>query len=386
MVSSIYVVFYDSSGDFISDDSKFVGSAIYLCVILIMKNIIKFCLLFLVCWLSLELVLYGFKDVLLKPILRVVAFAEHPHPRISYVLKPGYRNKDSDVSINSDGFRGKELIKDPSPARRIVLAGASVPFGSGVKQSESVAEQLRTLLREENSVEVINAGVSGYNLEQTYYYILEKVLPLAPSEIVLVLPTNALYNINEHAYSKATHYGTLYKPQFGDSWLILNWLRKYSLVYGIAAFWKNNRTRPVSQEPSGLKEMPIMAETYTDQSWAKLKELLQSLVIKLNEKNVALYVLLVPYKYEISEQYPFDLEGYTLDRKKAANLHLFQPKVQAICQELQIPCVDMLPVYRQAYEQSGVETYTHNDYTHPNALGHHMMAEQIIQVLNAKNT
>lgn len=123
------------------------------------------------------------------------AFIPSPNPEIVYELKPGFRGlyAGSLVSINSSGFRGKEVaVPSTSEATRIVILGDSVAFGQGVQEGETLAEQLEARLQAKLSypVEVLNLGVPGYDTGQEWWTFKERALPLKPRALVLLYVEN----------------------------------------------------------------------------------------------------------------------------------------------------------------------------------------------------
>lgn len=106
-------------------------------------------------------------------------------------LKPGSRGRffESDIAINSLGFRGPELSPDQRHAYRIVALGESTTFGLTLtlddkpwpRQLESmIAERIRP----SRPVEVINAGVPGANLRNNLHRLARDILPLQPDLII----------------------------------------------------------------------------------------------------------------------------------------------------------------------------------------------------------
>src|ERR1700720_3829182 len=88
------------------------------------------------------------------------AFIPSKNPEILYELCPGFRGlyAATPISINSEGFRGEELLSHDVPAFRVVVIGDSLAFGQGVQEGETLAGQLSRRLRQKLSmpVEVIN--------------------------------------------------------------------------------------------------------------------------------------------------------------------------------------------------------------------------------------
>ena len=108
-------------------------------------------------------------------------------------LAPGYVRSGSRASfgINALGFRGDEFTKEKPPGTiRIVCLGASTTFCGEAKRSWP--HRLQEKLRERYSgvgIEVINAGVPGFRIEQSLVNLEARVLPLDP-DLVIVYHAN----------------------------------------------------------------------------------------------------------------------------------------------------------------------------------------------------
>jgi len=94
------------------------------------------------------------------------------------------------VRFNSRGFRGEE-IKDAgsSSLRRIVVLGDSLVFGQGVAERDTLPAHLERIIkagRPDLDLEVINAGVRGYNIPEYLVMLEQRIVPLAPDIVLLV--------------------------------------------------------------------------------------------------------------------------------------------------------------------------------------------------------
>ncbi len=141
--------------------------------------------------------------LLLEGILRIVgyvpwyldgrAYIPSTNPGTVYELRPGFSGLYAGVpvTINSEGFRGKELARQ-QPHFRLVVVGDSFAFSQGVRDNETLAEQLAVRLQQKigSSVDVINLGVPGYNTCQEYWRFKERVLPLKPQAALLLYVEN----------------------------------------------------------------------------------------------------------------------------------------------------------------------------------------------------
>ena len=114
---------------------------------------------------------------------------------------------DTQVTINSEGFRGREVqrLKLPSKTRMLAL-GDSYVWGFGVNDHEIFTQEIERLCPQ---IETINLGVSGYGTDQELLLFLDKGSAYHPDIVTLVLAAN---DYMDNARAKAYVY--YYKPMF----------------------------------------------------------------------------------------------------------------------------------------------------------------------------
>lgn len=118
-------------------------------------------------------------------------------PLLGWVLPPGTRSFtiDAPVSVNSLGLRDDELpLEKPAGERRVLCLGDSFTFGLGVRGEDLYPEQLEGRLSEAGlgPVQVVNAGVAGYNTRQELIYLLARGLALGPDAVTVAFYWNDL--------------------------------------------------------------------------------------------------------------------------------------------------------------------------------------------------
>jgi lysophospholipase L1-like esterase len=92
------------------------------------------------------------------------------------------------IETNSEGFRDLDHAPDPTPGvPRVVVLGDSFVFGYGVNNGEILTDYLRELVPE---AEIINLGVSAYNLAQMHRLLRTVGLKYKPDVVVLALCQN----------------------------------------------------------------------------------------------------------------------------------------------------------------------------------------------------
>ncbi len=104
----------------------------------------------------------------------------------------GYFDKDDglDYDINDLGLRGPlcSRVKDVG-THRLAFLGDSLTFGEGVREADSLPEQVAGKLRAAagRSVECLNGGVGGFNTEQEVTLFRDLLLPYDPDVVVVVM-------------------------------------------------------------------------------------------------------------------------------------------------------------------------------------------------------
>lgn len=141
-------------------------------------------------------------------------FLERPNllgglePNISEVwsYKPEMPYK---VNTNSQGFRRNDDLKFPKTKKRILVLGDSFTFGPYLPNYHTYPYLLEAILGE---VEVVNAGVPGYTIEDEASLFIERSKYIEPEIVILQVLDNDLpdffwFKRNEFARSR-----NVYKP------------------------------------------------------------------------------------------------------------------------------------------------------------------------------
>lgn len=123
-------------------------------------------------------------------------FAWTPHPYLVYSPTPNY--KKGQTSHNSLGYRNDEIsLKKPNGVYRIVALGGSSTYDVRIEDNKKTfTAQLEKLLKDQygyKKVEVINAGVPGYNSWEMLSNLEFRVLDLAPDLVIIYEGTNDVH-------------------------------------------------------------------------------------------------------------------------------------------------------------------------------------------------
>jgi lysophospholipase L1-like esterase len=123
-------------------------------------------------------------------------FAFTPHQYLGYYPTPNYTK--ALTAHNSLGYRGGEIaLGKPDGVYRIVTLGGSSTYDVRIEDNaNTAAAQLERLLKEDygyEDVEVINAGVPGYNSWEILANLEFRVLDLDPDLVIIYEGTNDVH-------------------------------------------------------------------------------------------------------------------------------------------------------------------------------------------------
>jgi len=123
-------------------------------------------------------------------------FRYTPHHYLNYQLSPDY--KKGLTYHNSLGYRNREFsLEKPKGIYRIVVLGGSTAYTIKVEENEKtftyqLEKTLRDVYNHEN-IEVINAGVAGYNSWESLIRLEFQVLDLDPDLVIVYHGTNDVH-------------------------------------------------------------------------------------------------------------------------------------------------------------------------------------------------
>lgn len=302
-----------------------------------------------------------------------------------------YRMDGIRYRFNQLGLRGPETtLQKPKGTYRVLFLGDSVVMGALVKEEKAVAARLQALLgkKRPGPVEVLNAGVTSYNLEFYLTYLKEKGFAFDP-DVVLV----GICLLNDHlALDKG---GVHYDPKKDRETLRVLISKSHFLRYVVsklrlgALVNLHKITDQEIQSLNGLYEEPetpqavldfVKREKYSlspvvlqivqklrdDANWQKTTSIIQGLDKVTRERGVKLGFVIFPIQFQAEVGY----------RDPEPNLTLIQA-----ARSRSIPIVDLTPHFRNHLKNHPrVRLYAkRGDLSHPGAIGHKIAAETIVK-------
>lgn len=211
--------------------------------------------------------LYKDKDVSVEPV--------HDHPYLYYEF-------DDLEDTNADGFKTTYPRQKADDVYRIVITGGSVARGR--EPEHSIAQYLQNKLREQlqtDKIEVVNAGVSGYVLQQEFLLTQLKLQYYKPDMIIGLDGYNdALSLLQNPDWSTMA-----IKPQQWNDFRVIwenRWQEKWHSRF--AYFFKNT---------DRVKAAMLRRKAHNAVDWSTISE------------TAAFDTALIQYKHELNDIYAF---------------------------------------------------------------------------------
>jgi lysophospholipase L1-like esterase len=303
-------------------------------------------------------------------------------PLLGWVLPPGTRSYtiDAPVSVNALGLRDDEIPRAKPPGERRVLAlGDSFTFALGVRFEDLYVQQLERLLAADGGspVQVVNAGVAGYNTRQELIYLLADGLSLGPDLVTVGFYWNDLVG-NEPALpdlartARVADAASLYESGEREQRHLIpgalrDRLRSSVLLYQVVIRSKMVLAllRPPT-DPYFLVQKALLEgdAAYLEPFWRTTGGRLLEIAEACRARGVPVVLLVFPDENWVRRDWPSLAYG---------------ERLREIWAPTGMSFVDLTSAYRDALE-AGVNPFLDYDQ-HPNASGMRIAAEALHRVI-----
>jgi hypothetical protein len=292
----------------------------------------------------------------------------------------GHRVSERDVVIetNSLGLRHSQLGPKEADEYRVLVLGDSITFGDYLPFDETYPAQLeRRLAGRSSRVVVINAGLPGASTSDELYHYLEIRDAVDPDLVLLAMYLNDAQS-SDHFYARSLP--APYASSRALSWAVNRFeLARHELwrdetVPEIDPGWREE-FRSGRQLTSGDMYHARDAfdfEIYNAHrdfglawyapSWDLLERVTRTLSLAARERGHTLAAYLFPVHIQV--------KGTVNDDRPQASF-------ERMCRSLDLPCLDLLPVLRTHWHDTGHDPYFDHCHlrTHANAVVADALAE-----------
>lgn len=245
-----------------------------------------------------------------------------------------------DIRTNEYGLRGGPLKPLQPGERRILFLGSSITLGWGVPENETMTALIEEKFRKDGvEVQVLNGGIGNYNTARYAELFLTRLTKLEPTDIVIN------YFINDAEIL----------PPGGGNFLLRH--SQLAVTLWIAANRQFGRTGMGNLEAHYRAVYDPQAEGYRDMLAA-----LDRIKAYADAHHIRVYLAITPDVHQLAN-YPFRYIHETMARVAAERGFAF---------------IDLYPPFER---EDPAKIWAMPGDPHPNARGHHLMADTLYPVL-----
>lgn len=280
-------------------------------------------------------------------------------PGLPYELRPNveskaFKNKAFSYQITTNSLGMRDLaeptsVLNPATTTRIAVVGDSIAFGAGVNDGETFSAVMEKMLNSSTSgkkeeIEVLNLAVGGYSARNYLQVVKHKALPLKPQIIIIS------YCLNDPELDLTQPLHSFFRSRAWYEHLYL-WKQYYRAQIRVKElfFGNGDYIRYLHRYPP---------------SWDSVVTSFREISALTKEKNISVYLVVMPHIPVLgSKPYKYlDLHQQVCDATKTVGFS----------------CFDLYPAFAN-YTPADL-WISYND-GHPNALGHQIIAQQIVNQL-----
>ena len=295
------------------------------------------------------------------------------NPVLGHTLAPGQNSftHSFPVTTNSYGFRDREYPMIPLAGTvRILCLGDSLTFGDGVAVDDTYTKQLETILNERggHKYEVINTGVPSYDTWQEVTFFKTKGVKFEPRIVVLGFYGNDIVPRPAVVQTSLSGDGTLRRKGFGgflpDGVVHILKGSRFLLLLKDRVSKLADTIRPSSEYLHQRALLDGLPDEFVERGWQEVESSLLQMTQLQKTREFRFLILIFPMAEQLMHEHP-----------KAQ----YQARLQAIAERLNIPFIDLKPVFQREFREFG-SLFIEWD-GHPNPQAHRLAAEELARVL-----
>ena len=295
------------------------------------------------------------------------------NPLLKYDLQP--LSPDGRSRINAAGMRNDETsLEKPEGVYRIVIVGDSVAYGLTVDRQYAFPQQLEALLNGQalpgRRYEVLNLGVSGYNIEQIIERLRVLGIPHAPDLVIYAYSLNDPQDFSLELQGLSAMQREA-REELRPGRSLLRWLshsKAFLLVWRSFQQPWTRPVRPARQSPDYVavvsgRHAEYFGQLHRGESWQRVEEGLGELAALTQSQSVPIrsLVAVLPIHLAGSARYPL------------SGLHV---KIVEAARDQGLEALDLAPAVMGAAASTAAADF--NDPFHPSPHGHRRVAQGLM--------
>jgi len=320
------------------------------------------------------------------------------HETLGHELMPGKTGTSAvmfefknQVVVSSQGLRNPEISRGkPNGFKRLAVLGDSFTANSQVAQDDVFTEIMNRELN--GGWQVINFGADGYGTLQEYMVLEQKALAFDPDAVLLIFYLRNDFFDNKGIDGEINHrplarlklddgfevYNVPVPPppqveiETGERpWLLITDFHLYNIIRKLFVAKEDIL---VNYYPE-VEYFKTVASESTNYDFELLKTILSAAKKTCDQRGLKFAVVFAPTILQVYEDQYW--EKVRTDKKLEGEYDLNLPsrRFAGICRELNIPCLDLLPILK-SYADTGEILY-YQRHQHWNTQGNRRVAEAL---------
>ena len=297
------------------------------------------------------------------------------------------------VTINSAGMRDREHdLAKADGTFRVLLLGDSFMEAQQVAFEASLPSMLERDLTEQagRTVEVINAGVSGWGTDDQLRYLTEYGLPYDPDLVLVAMTLHNDVSDNLRQYWHTARDGRLVSQEREPiPWFTYKTLELKAFLavrFQLVQVFREVRYRNEMVE-SGEALQSHVRTLFDDPppeevafGWQLTRLLLDRLQSVAHESGAPVVVAMLPIIHQLSPRLFEELIGSEAAGGSELDIDEPQQMMRGIADDLGLPLIDLAPAFREWTAEHDVPLYVLSD-GHWNEAGHRLATEVVTEQL-----
>jgi hypothetical protein len=267
------------------------------------KNIALLCIVLLLTFGVVEVSLRFFWE---KPGYGYPSGLHIPDEKRGYKYQPNFRGtfpsqefSDVEIKINSKGLRDDEHnFSRRDGVTRILALGDSAAFGAGVPFNDTYLKQLENLFKKNSyAVEIIKAGVNGYEFQQEFSYYQEEGYAYKPDIILVNIALNDAGEVNVQDIRESRFGKGVFSYQ-NIKEIVRNYCFTCNLIYFNSVILQSR----LQDRGADFNEQYFnwVYHLWEGESWEFTKNQMSEFIKEARENNAEVVFFIVPYNQQFS--------------------------------------------------------------------------------------
>ena len=272
---------------------------------------------------------------------------------------------------NQLGLRNDDILPKQDDGYRILYLGDSMVWTGETSSGELYTEVIESVLNDSltafpKTIEIINAGIPGYTTYQEYEFLKIYGLDMQPDMVILGFVFNDLYYKYLHKPTDGNMLAgdpAIHLSYFDGSQFPAKLFRNSYIAHKVYSAFEILGKIISGRKVYSFENRGDFYLAWKEHGWRRARRLIQEIAELLRCRNIDFLIVAYPISEQMTASSSMEEEAFIL---------FPQRQIKKICQQNDIPLLDLTP----AIKDNGGETL-YQDYLHFNASGNDVVAKAV---------